>query len=123
MDGLKFDLRIYVLLVGINPLRIYVYKEGIVWFATETYEKPNNRNLDNLFIHLTNYAINKKNKGVFNQNDEEGEDSDESGPCHKWPLATLWSRLEELNIDSDEVWKDIKAIIVKSIIAVQPKLI
>ena len=34
IDGLKFDLRIYVLLVGIDPLRIYIYEDGMARFAT-----------------------------------------------------------------------------------------
>jgi len=36
-----------------------MYKEGLSRFATETYQPPNNNNLDNLYMHLTNYAINK----------------------------------------------------------------
>jgi len=37
IDGLKFDLWIYVLVVGIDPLRIFIFKDGLVWFATVPY--------------------------------------------------------------------------------------
>ena len=59
IDGLKFDLRIYVLLYGVNPLRLYIFEDGMARFATAKYEQPNWRNLNNMFMHLTNYAINK----------------------------------------------------------------
>ena len=37
IDGYKFDLRIYVLISGISPLRMYVYKDGLARFATVKY--------------------------------------------------------------------------------------
>ena len=60
IDGYKFDLRIYVLIIGINPLRVYVYKDGLARFATVKYQKPTSNNIHNLCMHLTNYAINKE---------------------------------------------------------------
>ena len=61
IDELKFDLRLYVLLMGVNPLRILLFKDGLVRLATEPYVRPTGDNIGNLFMHLTNYAINKKN--------------------------------------------------------------
>ena len=65
IDGLKFDLRIYVLVTGVNPLRAFIYKEGLARFATQKYASPQGHNLGNLCMHLTNYAINKEAEGFI----------------------------------------------------------
>jgi tubulin polyglutamylase TTLL6/13 len=59
MDGLKFDMRIYVLVFGVDPLKIFLYKEGLTRLATEKYTAVNNGNIDDMCMHLTNYAVNK----------------------------------------------------------------
>ncbi len=59
INGHKFDLRIYVCITCYEPLKIYMYDEGLARFASETYSSKINKN--NKFMHLTNYSINKKN--------------------------------------------------------------
>jgi len=74
IDELKFDCRFYVLMTGCSPLRIFLYNEGLARFATEKFEPPNEENLNNHWMHLTNYAINRKNKKftVFDERDDCG---------------------------------------------------
>lgn len=67
INGHKFDLRIYVCVTSFEPLRIYVYKEGLARFATEQYSNNLTKG-NNKYAHLTNYSINKKNEN-FVQND------------------------------------------------------
>ena len=60
-------MRIYVLVAGTDPLRIFVYDEGLTRLATQPYTQPRTDNLENMFMHLTNYAINKNSPNfVFN---------------------------------------------------------
>ena len=33
----KFDFRIYVVVAGCNPLRVFIYRDGLVRFASEEY--------------------------------------------------------------------------------------
>lgn len=56
---MKFDLRLYVLLLGIDPMRIFLFKDGLARLATIPYSKPTEDNMDCMQMHLTNYAINK----------------------------------------------------------------
>lgn len=86
IEGLKFDLRIYVLLYGINPLKIYLFEEGLARFATEPYKAPKKSNLHNQYMHLTNYAINKLNAGYVQNDDEWG-----AGGGHKRSVSQIWS--------------------------------
>eukprot|EP00826_Nyctotherus_ovalis_P008383 TRINITY_DN12169_c0_g1_i2.p1 TRINITY_DN12169_c0_g1~~TRINITY_DN12169_c0_g1_i2.p1 ORF type:complete len:454 (+),score=85.57 TRINITY_DN12169_c0_g1_i2:235-1596(+) len=117
MEGLKFDLRIYVLVYGCDPYRIYMYKEGLARLATEKYTIPKNANIKNAYMHLTNYAINKNNECFeFNM----GEDKSEVG--HKRSLEFLWLYITQQGGNAEDVKEKIKRCIVKVFCSVQPLL-
>ena len=44
-----------------SPPRLYLHKDGLVRFATESYDEEA-ENLKNPFVHLTNYAVNRSNQ-------------------------------------------------------------
>lgn len=58
INDFKYDLRIYVLVTSFDPLKVYMYDEGLVRFATEKYSTKKNA-LKKRFVHLTNYSVNK----------------------------------------------------------------
>lgn len=117
IDKLKFDLRIYILLSGVDPLRIFFYKEGLCRLATCEYRSPNQNNIGNLYMHLTNYAI---NKSASNYIQNQGSEKDEVG--HKRSLTFALKYIEQMGHDSKKVMSDIKDIIIKTICTVQPQL-
>ena len=116
IEDLKYDLRIYVLMYGCNPLRVYIHHEGIARFCTEPYKKPTKNNLDNLFMHLTNYAINKENDNY----EEADEDSSEGEQGHKRSLAAILRILQDQGGDRKKIWFQIKDIVVKTLTVGQP---
>ena len=61
INGHKFDLRLYVVVTSFEPLRVYLYREGLVRFASEVYNNDDIISEQSKFSHLTNYSINKNN--------------------------------------------------------------
>jgi hypothetical protein len=121
LDGLKFDLRVYVLVTSADPLRIYIHKEGLVRFATENYEKielttDGKPNMQNVFVHLTNYALNKESETFRQAQDVTDQTS------HKWTLTSLWKRFAKDGVDCKPIMSQIHDIVIKTLISVQQEL-
>mmetsp|Transcript_39798 Transcript_39798/g.60988 ORF Transcript_39798/g.60988 Transcript_39798/m.60988 type:complete len:138 (+) Transcript_39798:961-1374(+) len=117
-------------------MRIYIHEQGIARFATEPYVQPKPSNLDNLFMHLTNYSINKNNaafeqnkggkcKGAVPGSDEDSDEEepgsdDEEETGHKRSLNAILKLLLLQGADPDRIMEEIKDIIVKTLIVGQP---
>ena len=101
IDGLKFDMRIYVFVYGVDPLRLFVFREGLARFATQEYTCPMKGNMDNLFMHLTNYAINR-NAENFEANEGGNEDTDTG---HKRTVSSVLKYIQDKEgVTVDHMW-------------------
>ncbi|XP_060583318.1 probable beta-tubulin polyglutamylase isoform X5 [Ruditapes philippinarum] len=107
IDGFKFDLRIYTLVTSCDPLRIFVFKDGLARFATNKYTEPTHSNVDNVYMHLTNYAINKHSED-FIRDDEAGS---------KRRISTTNRYMAKKGYDVDKMWADIDDVIIKTLIS------
>lgn len=110
-------MRLYVLIYGSDPTRIYVYEEGLARFATEPYQKAKKKNLRENYIHLTNYAINKNNKKfIFNTSDKAMHVG------HKRSLTSIFNLLKNRGVDVSEIKSKIDKLIVKTLLVGKPML-
>ncbi|MFN9908962.1 MAG: hypothetical protein ACK56F_23040, partial [bacterium] len=64
---------IYVLVTSYDPMKVYLFKEGLTRFATEKYS-TNMNSLKKRFVHLTNYSVNKRNIEGYVRNQDKGGD-------------------------------------------------
>ena len=116
IEGKKFDLRVYVLVTSFDPLRVYVFREGLCRICTNEYDLDYDT-LDDTYKHLTNFSINKNaEKFVVNQD----ADSDDVG--HKWSLSALFDHLDAHGYDVARLWRDMKEVAVKTLIACESEI-
>ena len=117
INKLKYDFRIYVLITGLWPLKLYLYHEGIIRFATEEYSIDLNK-IDESFIFLTNVFHNKLNKEKYKI--AKDADTDEGS---KWSFKVYKNYCKKNGIDFNIIWDQIKDISIKSILSVRDTIL
>nr|CCC89324.1 putative tubulin-tyrosine ligase [Trypanosoma congolense IL3000] len=132
IEGYKFDLRLYVVVTSYAPLRAYLYKEGLVRFATTPYPtEPGGIAADALggdgalTAHLTNFTLNKKSEDFFPPCSGDGDDATANinNAASKWTLSALEKYFEQRGLDWDGTMKQIHDILMKVLLCVEPHII
>ncbi|KAH8298094.1 hypothetical protein KR018_006590, partial [Drosophila ironensis] len=110
INGSKFDLRLYVLVTSVNPLRVFMYHNGLARFASVKYSAKTDT-LNDRCMHLTNYSINK-----FSSNYSKNEDVN---ACHghKWTIKSLWTYLANRGVRTDCLWEALRSLVLRTILA------
>ncbi|QDZ18743.1 tubulin polyglutamylase [Chloropicon primus] len=107
VGGYKFDLRIYVLVSSMHPLKIHLFQDGLCRFGTVPYSKGN---YSDIWAHLTNFSINK-NSPTYDW------DKDTIGVANKWTLRRLTEYLRSRGVPMEAVMLKIKALVILSLVS------
>uniref|UniRef100_A0A7S0F6P1 Tubulin--tyrosine ligase-like protein 5 n=2 Tax=Hanusia phi TaxID=3032 RepID=A0A7S0F6P1_9CRYP len=110
-------MRLYVLVTSFDPLRLYLYDDGLARFCTEKYDEDVRGSSGDLFRHLTNYSVNKTHASFLAREAEEGEQH----PL-KWSLRALKEHLQGAGVDTRRVFEQVEDLIVKTLLAVEGRI-
>ena len=111
--GTKYHMRLYVLITGYSPMKLYLFNEGQVMRAAEKYDNDL-KNLNRKQAVLTNLHITGNSKNYIHDIDFDTEKGSE------WSVSTLRKYFIKNNVDFDNViWKQIKDIAIKTQMTIQ----
>ena len=114
LHGLKFDLRVYVLVSSVSPLIVHLCREGLARFATSTYQNASSRNLN---AHLTNYSLNVRDP-AFEHNDDPADGAHGS----KRSLSATLAELHKDGFDKEAFWEKMSTLVARTCVALKPWL-
>jgi hypothetical protein len=60
----KFDIRVWIVISNLSPLCVWVFDDYYIRLSLNDY---NNQDPDNIYAHLTNNSVAKKNKKLYSQ--------------------------------------------------------
>lgn len=98
IDDRKFDLRIYALIASLDPLTIYVFRNGVARFCTESVSERSK------FSLLTNTAVNSKNPHAIPDKMTR-------------MIVDVFGYIEKMGGDVEKLWNEIDKVIVLSVIS------
>jgi hypothetical protein len=127
LGGVKFDLRMYVCLIGGSdaaPPQAHLCTEGLARFCTESYQAPAQSNMHKCMGHLTNYSLNKRSDKFEHAGETIDEVFDANSTASKRPLTAVLRQMEAQFPDFNTrlFYESVLALVQKSIAVISPTL-
>eukprot|EP00930_Biecheleria_cincta_P037434 TRINITY_DN25697_c0_g1_i1.p1 TRINITY_DN25697_c0_g1~~TRINITY_DN25697_c0_g1_i1.p1 ORF type:complete len:651 (+),score=94.47 TRINITY_DN25697_c0_g1_i1:43-1995(+) len=127
LGGVKFDLRMYVCLIGGSdrtPPKVFLCKEGLARFCTEKYEEPMQSNMNKCMGHLTNYSLNKRSDKFEHAGETLESVFDPASTASKRPLTAALTQMEREcpGFERDSFYENVASLVQKSVALMAPVL-
>ncbi len=102
----------------------------MVRFATVDYQTPNESNLDQIYMHLTNYSLNKKNQSYKHPKRDQDTDREEeedamtssSGQGSKRKLSKVFNYMSKKGYNVSRIKAKIDDLVIKTVLALLPHI-
>lgn len=98
INGRKFHARVYVMVSGLNPVRAYVYREGIARIAPEYYA-TDDAALARPGVHVTNTALHLRHPELRIDTDPRRENAG-----NIWTMGAVYRHMAAEGVDAQAVW-------------------
>jgi len=108
INGRKWDMRTYVLVTSVSPLRLYMYRDGLVRFASSQYDKDA-KGGGKATSFLTNTSVNKKGGAAVDD--------------LTWPFPKVYRWLNAHGIDAGLLWQRIERAVTQMMLTAEPSFI
>lgn len=105
LDGYKYTMRVFVAVTSLDPLRVWVYPDGLTKLTTQPYS-ADRASFGNRFMHLTNPDILRA-------------DTSANFAAQRFTHTEYRRQLRHLNIDDKRLFRDIHTVIATSLLAVR----
>jgi len=104
LEGRKFNIRLYFVISMVNPLRVFLWKEGIVFLGDESYECSKST-LSNRMMHIINPIL------FSSQEDEKENEQEKSKDSNRFlRLTEALEKLHNIGYDKIKIWDNITAL-------------
>lgn len=90
-----------------------------------SYQAPNEENLDQIYMHLTNYSLNKRNesyKFTSKASDDGGGSTSSRQQGSKRKLTKVFESMAKKGVNVSKIKSKIDDLVVKTVIALAPEM-
>jgi hypothetical protein len=123
VNGYKFDMRLYVVLQSLSPMKIFLYCDGLVRFCTKPYSYDD---FSDRLRHLTNASIQNTPSKISELEQRDFQEAISSlvtpigeGDFSKRDLRTFLGYLKhQCGYNIDEIWTKIQNVIILTLLTV-----
>uniref|UniRef100_A0A6B2L464 Tubulin-tyrosine ligase n=1 Tax=Arcella intermedia TaxID=1963864 RepID=A0A6B2L464_9EUKA len=121
IGGYKHDMRIYVLITSLAPLRVYLYNEGLARFSTQPYsldDLDTLRHLTNTSIHHSMFQSGKLDPAAQEVFSGTVDALLGPGDFSKRCLSSVFGYLAQGGVDARRIWREIQKVILLTVLPI-----